>query len=329
MAAPPGPCALDEFSLIYALVAPGAPAAAAAPASSSAVPEALVAKCKAAGEAVASLKKGGGSKEDVAKAVDALLKLKQTITKMDPDHPLAIVDKKKKKADAAAPAPDGAGGEKKLSKKEQKRLARGDEPATKKVKDPNRWAVDPAKAAEKAAKAKAKAEKAARAEKEDADAIAPPTPVGDRKILAKAMAKTYKPADVEGAWQEWWEKSGWYGCDEAAAAKKPDSEKFVIVIPPPNVTGSLHLGHALTAAIEDCLTRWHRMRGHATLYVPGRVEFDRWFGRSRPNLRILELGHIDVDSADFWTNRLLSSSSRSTAEELASKRSHMEVGLKI
>ena len=101
MAAPPGPCALDEFSLIYALVAPGAPAA--APASSSAVPEALVAKCKAAGEAVASLKKGGGSKEDVAKAVDALLKLKQTITKMDPDHPLAIVDKKKKKADAAAP----------------------------------------------------------------------------------------------------------------------------------------------------------------------------------------------------------------------------------
>jgi len=51
--------------------------------------------------------------------------------------------------------------------------------------------------------------------------------------------------------------------------KKPDDDKFVMVIPPPNVTGSLHLGHALTAAVEDTLTRWHRMLGHATLYVPG------------------------------------------------------------
>ena len=263
-----GITAFDEYALIYSLVAGGGGGEAAGDASSG-VPASLVAECKAAGEAVASLKKGGGSKADVEAAVGKLLALKQQITALDPSHALAIADKKKKKADAAAPAPEAAGGEKKLSKKEQKRLARGDEPAKKKVKDPNRWAVDPAKAAEKAAKAKAKAERAAQAEKEDADAIAPPTPVGDRKILAKAMAKTYKPADVEGAWQEWWEKSGWYGCDEAAAAKKPDSEKFVIVIPPPNVTGSLHLGHALTAAIEDCLTRWHRMRGHATLYVPG------------------------------------------------------------
>ncbi|CAN0293445.1 unnamed protein product, partial [Discosporangium mesarthrocarpum] len=42
-----------------------------------------------------------------------------------------------------------------------------------------------------------------------------------------------------------------------------------MVIPPPNVTGSLHLGHALTGAVQDTLTRWHRMCGHATLYVPG------------------------------------------------------------
>ena len=67
--------------------------------------------------------------------------------------------------------------------------------------------------------------------------------------------------------------------DEAEAAKKPRwilqiarrvyDEKFVMVIPPPNVTGSLHLGHALTAAVEDTLTRWHRMLGHSTLYIPG------------------------------------------------------------
>lgn len=44
-----------------------------------------------------------------------------------------------------------------------------------------------------------------------------------------------------------------------------------MVIPPPNVTGSLHLGHALTAAVEDTLTRWHRMQGHVTLYVPGKM----------------------------------------------------------
>ena len=83
------------------------------------------------------------------------------------------------------------------------------------------------------------------------------------------MARTYNPGDVESCWQDWWEKSGWYGCDEKQALKRPADEKFVMVIPPPNVTGSLHLGHALTAAIEDCLTRWHRMRGDATLYVPG------------------------------------------------------------
>jgi valyl-tRNA synthetase len=63
--------------------------------------------------------------------------------------------------------------------------------------------------------------------------------------------------------------SGFYSCSPATAMSKPASEKFVMVIPPPNVTGSLHLGHALTAAVEDTLTRWHRMKGDATLYVPG------------------------------------------------------------
>ena len=64
--------------------------------------------------------------------------------------------------------------------------------------------------------------------------------------------------------------SGFYSCSPQTAMNKPSDEKFVMVIPPPNVTGSLHLGHALTAAVEDTLTRWHRMRGDATLYVPGK-----------------------------------------------------------
>mmetsp|Transcript_13868 Transcript_13868/g.18104 ORF Transcript_13868/g.18104 Transcript_13868/m.18104 type:complete len:985 (-) Transcript_13868:35-2989(-) len=83
------------------------------------------------------------------------------------------------------------------------------------------------------------------------------------------MQDAYHPMAVEAAWQEWWEAKGFYSCDPKFAAGKKPEEKFVMVIPPPNVTGSLHLGHALTAAVEDTLTRWHRMKGHATLYVPG------------------------------------------------------------
>jgi isoleucyl-tRNA synthetase len=75
------------------------------------------------------------------------------------------------------------------------------------------------------------------------------------------------PSAVEAAWQDWWEASGFYGCDPAAIPV--NAEKFVMVMPPPNVTGSLHLGHALTVAVEDTLSRWHRMHGRATLYLPG------------------------------------------------------------
>jgi valyl-tRNA synthetase len=84
------------------------------------------------------------------------------------------------------------------------------------------------------------------------------------------MDDGYHPSAVEAAWQDWWEAKGFYSCDPAKALGRPAEEKFVMVIPPPNVTGSLHLGHALTAAVEDTLTRWHRMKGHATLYVPGK-----------------------------------------------------------
>lgn len=83
------------------------------------------------------------------------------------------------------------------------------------------------------------------------------------------MDEGYHPSAVEASWQDWWEASGFYSCDPKFAIEKSAAQKFVMVIPPPNVTGSLHLGHALTAAVEDTLTRWHRMKGHATLYVPG------------------------------------------------------------
>ncbi|GMH50561.1 hypothetical protein TL16_g00808, partial [Triparma laevis f. inornata] len=84
------------------------------------------------------------------------------------------------------------------------------------------------------------------------------------------MLEAYQPSAVEAAWGDWWEKENFFTCDPAfAKGKDPAVDKFSMVIPPPNVTGSLHLGHALTAAVEDTLTRWHRMKGHATMYVPG------------------------------------------------------------
>ena len=97
-----------------------------------------------------------------------------------------------------------------------------------------------------------------------------PTPFGAKKDFSVLpFEDAYLPNQVEAAWQEWWEQSGYYQGQPAKALDRPPNEKFVMVIPPPNVTGSLHLGHALTAAVEDTLTRWHRMKGHATLYVPG------------------------------------------------------------
>lgn len=76
----------------------------------------------------------------------------------------------------------------------------------------------------------------------------------------------YEPQKVESAVSEVWERSG-------ALRSKPvgerDAKTFAIVIPPPNVTGALHLGHALNGTLQDILVRYHRMRGFNTLWQPG------------------------------------------------------------
>uniref|UniRef100_A0A3P9PD96 Valine--tRNA ligase n=1 Tax=Poecilia reticulata TaxID=8081 RepID=A0A3P9PD96_POERE len=86
-----------------------------------------------------------------------------------------------------------------------------------------------------------------------------------------ALPDSYSPQYVEATWYPWWEKQGFF---KPEFGRKSISEQnprgiFMMCIPPPNVTGSLHLGHALTNAIQDCLTRWHRMRGETTLWNPG------------------------------------------------------------
>jgi len=82
--------------------------------------------------------------------------------------------------------------------------------------------------------------------------------------LKEPMAAKYDPTDVECHWDQWWRAKGFY-----APEMNSPKEKFVMMIPPPNVTGSLHLGHALMAAIEDAITRYWRMKGKNCLWLPG------------------------------------------------------------
>jgi valyl-tRNA synthetase len=102
---------------------------------------------------------------------------------------------------------------------------------------------------------------------EDAAALAAAlaVPKGEYKDpTVVPMAKAYNPAGVEAGWYEWWEREGYF--KPTMGSSKP---KFVVVIPPPNVTGALHIGHALTNSIQDTIVRWRRMSGYEALWVPG------------------------------------------------------------
>lgn len=87
--------------------------------------------------------------------------------------------------------------------------------------------------------------------------------------LENAHHSAYHPNVVESAWAEWWEKQGYFKPEFTKDGELKEAGKFVIPIPPPNVTGALHCGHALGTALQDVLIRWHRMRGFTTLYLPG------------------------------------------------------------
>ena len=86
-----------------------------------------------------------------------------------------------------------------------------------------------------------------------------------------AMAKTYDHMQVEEELYGWWEQHGFFRPEQqlAIGLADPKAEPFVISMPPPNVTGALHLGHAITSSIEDLLIRYNRMQGRPTLWVPG------------------------------------------------------------
>lgn len=90
-----------------------------------------------------------------------------------------------------------------------------------------------------------------------------------QKKDVKFLKDSYDPIYVEQYWYSWWEKQKYFKADGNQGKDLPADKKFIIVVPPPNVTGYLHIGHGLTAAIEDCLIRWNRMKGRFTLYLPG------------------------------------------------------------
>jgi len=143
----------------------------------------------------------------------------------------------------------------------------GPEGKKEKVKEPKvakekpTWGTPGASKEKKAEKSKAKEEKKVEPIVE--------TPHGEKKDMSLPIAAGYNPKAVESAWSAWWEKEGLFTPDAKAVKGTCESKRFIMVIPPPNVTGSLHLGHTLTGAIEDALTRWHRMCGDVALWVPG------------------------------------------------------------
>ena len=80
----------------------------------------------------------------------------------------------------------------------------------------------------------------------------------------ETLEKVYEPHRVEQKWYQFWLDRGYF-----KAGRTPSTKTFSIVIPPPNVTGSLHMGHALNNTLQDILIRYKRMCGYDTLWMPG------------------------------------------------------------
>ena len=160
---------------------------------------------------------------------------------------------------AAPPAGESEG----PSKSAQKKAAKL---AEEQAKAAAKNALKAEKAAAPAAPKKEKAKKEVKEEPKWED----PTVPGEKKDLSQPMESGYNPLHVESSWYAWWEKQGFFAPKEPSDADPYDPERtFVVPLPPPNVTGALHIGHALTISIQDALVRFYRMKGYRVLYNPG------------------------------------------------------------
>ncbi len=116
--------------------------------------------------------------------------------------------------------------------------------------------------------------------------------------MPKEIPPRFDPAEVEARWQRAWAEAGYF-----RAPADPKGAAFTIVLPPPNVTGVLTLGHMLGDTVQDVLARWHRMRGDAVLWLPGldhaglatQVAVRRHLAKER--IRLEELPRVEVLSA--------------------------------
>ncbi|RUS33808.1 hypothetical protein BC938DRAFT_483795 [Jimgerdemannia flammicorona] len=172
-----------------------------------------------------------------------------------------------------AAAAEGSAKSKNADKNEAKRLA-------KLAKFQQKQAAKEAPKAEAAPKEKK--EKKPKTEKAPEPEYVNITPAGEKKAyqlyyrfrwasidISQPIASSYNPRAVESAWYEWWEKEKLFTPQFGPNGKPKPEGLFVVPAPPPNVTGSLHIGHALTVAIQDSLVRWNRMQGKTVLFNPG------------------------------------------------------------
>ena len=91
------------------------------------------------------------------------------------------------------------------------------------------------------------------------------TTLTNQNLANQELAKSFDPKAIEAKWYDFWESKGYYAAGLDPAIK----ENFCILLPPPNVTGTLHMGHGFNQTLMDALTRYHRMRGDNTLWQPG------------------------------------------------------------
>ncbi|TYJ57165.1 hypothetical protein B9479_002080 [Cryptococcus floricola] len=133
-----------------------------------------------------------------------------------------------------------------------------------------------AKAATKTSSAQTQAPKKEKAEKKEKKVEAPAeawvntTPKGEKKDVSGNFPAGYDPTQVEAAHYEWWNAKGFFKPQYGADGKPLEKGTFSVTFPPPNVTGNLHIGHALTVSLQDALIRWQvRMQGYSVLYLPG------------------------------------------------------------
>ncbi|KAJ3535218.1 hypothetical protein NM208_g7225 [Fusarium decemcellulare] len=177
--------------------------------------------------------------------------------------PDAATDSRASHKSSHNPPPTKAKTEKELEKERKK--------AEKQAKFELKKAAQAQAAASNASKTKEKKEKT-----NNTEVVMPPfvedTPIGERKRLKSfddPYYSSYHPIAVESAWYAWWEKEGFFEPQFTPEGNVKPEGSFVIVVPPPNVTGALHMGHALGNSLQDLLIRYNRQKGKTTLWLPG------------------------------------------------------------